>query len=268
MATRPPYGHALTEFHRRWGDEVTSRSSVLLLGDARNNYHASECTWVLGRSAAARPAGCSESSTPNRATTGARVTPSSMSTPPTATTWWSAGHCGSWSTSSAIWHERRRSRWERRARPPGRPTSEPSSGVPDGVRRIFPSRPDATRIVLVRHGEAVCNVNGVVGGARGCTGLTRSAAAGTQVDGRGGPAAPGPARSSADAGRALRIDAAAQAVETAEPPAARAGAGRRHHPRGCAQDRDSARTAPGPRPTRLTWQEGHRPVRRARLRTP
>ncbi len=37
-------------------------------------------------------------------------------------------------------------------------------GVPDGVRRIFPSRPDATRIVLVRHGEAVCNVNGVVGG--------------------------------------------------------------------------------------------------------
>jgi len=40
------YGHALTEFHRRWGDEVTSRSSVLLLGDARNNYHASQ-SWVL-----------------------------------------------------------------------------------------------------------------------------------------------------------------------------------------------------------------------------
>jgi probable phosphoglycerate mutase len=45
-------------------------------------------------------------------------------------------------------------------------------GVPDGVRRVFPSRPDATRIVLLRHGEAVCNINGVVGGARGCTGLT------------------------------------------------------------------------------------------------
>jgi uncharacterized protein with von Willebrand factor type A (vWA) domain len=40
------YGHALTEFHRRWGDEVTSRSSVLLLGDARNNYHASQ-SWVV-----------------------------------------------------------------------------------------------------------------------------------------------------------------------------------------------------------------------------
>jgi uncharacterized protein len=40
------YGHALTEFHRRWGDQVTSRSSVLLLGDARNNYHAS-ASWVL-----------------------------------------------------------------------------------------------------------------------------------------------------------------------------------------------------------------------------
>ncbi len=40
------YGHALTEFHRRWGDEITSRSSILLLGDARNNYHASQ-SWVV-----------------------------------------------------------------------------------------------------------------------------------------------------------------------------------------------------------------------------
>jgi len=40
------YGHALTEFHRRWGDEVTSRSSIIVLGDARNNYHASG-SWVL-----------------------------------------------------------------------------------------------------------------------------------------------------------------------------------------------------------------------------
>jgi uncharacterized protein with von Willebrand factor type A (vWA) domain len=40
------YGHALTEFHKRWGDQVTSRSSVLLLGDARNNYHASG-SWVV-----------------------------------------------------------------------------------------------------------------------------------------------------------------------------------------------------------------------------
>ena len=40
------YGHALTEFHRRWGDQVTSRSSVIILGDARNNYHAS-ASWVV-----------------------------------------------------------------------------------------------------------------------------------------------------------------------------------------------------------------------------
>jgi len=40
------YGHALTEFHRRWGDQVNSRSSVLLLGDARNKYHASQ-SWVI-----------------------------------------------------------------------------------------------------------------------------------------------------------------------------------------------------------------------------
>ena len=40
------YGHAFTEFERRWGDQVTSRSSVMILGDARNNYHASQA-WVV-----------------------------------------------------------------------------------------------------------------------------------------------------------------------------------------------------------------------------
>ncbi len=40
------YGHALTVFWERWGEELTPRTSVLLLGDARNNYHASH-SWVL-----------------------------------------------------------------------------------------------------------------------------------------------------------------------------------------------------------------------------
>jgi len=40
------YGHALKAFHERWGDEINSRTSVLILGDARNNYHASEA-WVV-----------------------------------------------------------------------------------------------------------------------------------------------------------------------------------------------------------------------------
>jgi len=31
---------------------------------------------------------------------------------------------------------------------------------------------EATRVVLVRHGESKCNADGVVGGQRGCTGLT------------------------------------------------------------------------------------------------
>ncbi len=44
--------------------------------------------------------------------------------------------------------------------------------VPAGIRTIAPSSPGATRIVLVRHGEAVCNVSGVCGGMVGCTGLT------------------------------------------------------------------------------------------------
>jgi probable phosphoglycerate mutase len=47
-----------------------------------------------------------------------------------------------------------------------------SFGVPTGVRRILAPTADASRIVLVRHGEAICNVNGIVGGVRGCTGLT------------------------------------------------------------------------------------------------
>jgi len=45
-------------------------------------------------------------------------------------------------------------------------------GVPSGIRRVFEPAAGATRIVLVRHGEAVCNVNGIVGGRLGCTGLT------------------------------------------------------------------------------------------------
>jgi 2,3-bisphosphoglycerate-dependent phosphoglycerate mutase len=45
-------------------------------------------------------------------------------------------------------------------------------GVPPGVKRVFAPTDGATRIVLVRHGEAACNINGIVGGRRGCTGLT------------------------------------------------------------------------------------------------
>ena len=41
-----------------------------------------------------------------------------------------------------------------------------------GVLRVVPLAPGATRIVLVRHGEAECNLNRVVGGVKGCTGLT------------------------------------------------------------------------------------------------
>jgi probable phosphoglycerate mutase len=47
-----------------------------------------------------------------------------------------------------------------------------SFGVPEGVRRFVSGSGDASRIVLVRHGEAICNSLGVVGGIRGCTGLT------------------------------------------------------------------------------------------------
>jgi uncharacterized protein len=41
------YGHAFADFWRRWGAEVTPRTTLIVLGDARNNYHASQ-SWVLG----------------------------------------------------------------------------------------------------------------------------------------------------------------------------------------------------------------------------
>ncbi len=46
------------------------------------------------------------------------------------------------------------------------------STVPAGVRTVPPPAPSATRLVLIRHGEAVCNVSGVCGGPVGCQGLT------------------------------------------------------------------------------------------------
>ena len=42
---------------------------------------------------------------------------------------------------------------------------------PAAVRTRGPA-PKATRLVLVRHGEALCNVEGVIGGPIGCRGLT------------------------------------------------------------------------------------------------
>lgn len=47
-----------------------------------------------------------------------------------------------------------------------------AAGPPEGVRTSTAERPGGTRIVLVRHGQAACNVNGTVGGRKGCTGLT------------------------------------------------------------------------------------------------
>jgi uncharacterized protein len=41
------YGHALSDFWRRWGADVTPRTTLIVLGDARNNHHASQ-SWVLG----------------------------------------------------------------------------------------------------------------------------------------------------------------------------------------------------------------------------
>ncbi len=40
------YGHAFEVFWEKYGREITPKTTVLLLGDARNNYHASQA-WVV-----------------------------------------------------------------------------------------------------------------------------------------------------------------------------------------------------------------------------
>lgn len=45
------YGHAFEVFWQKWGKEIGPKSTVLLLGDARNNYHASQ-SWVVKQMAA------------------------------------------------------------------------------------------------------------------------------------------------------------------------------------------------------------------------
>ncbi|MEZ5320690.1 MAG: VWA domain-containing protein [Microthrixaceae bacterium] len=40
------YGHAFEAFWNRWGKDVGPKTTVMILGDARNNYHASQ-SWVL-----------------------------------------------------------------------------------------------------------------------------------------------------------------------------------------------------------------------------
>ena len=42
------YGRALEAFWHRWGAEISPKTTVLVLGDARNNYHAAEA-WVMAK---------------------------------------------------------------------------------------------------------------------------------------------------------------------------------------------------------------------------
>jgi broad specificity phosphatase PhoE len=52
------------------------------------------------------------------------------------------------------------------------PVDRDRNRPPEGIRTTSSPSGAATRLVLVRHGEAVCNVSGVCGGRAGCTGLT------------------------------------------------------------------------------------------------
>ena len=41
------YGHAFEVFHNKWGKEIGPKTTVIILGDARNNYHAVRRAWVI-----------------------------------------------------------------------------------------------------------------------------------------------------------------------------------------------------------------------------
>ncbi len=163
------YGHALTVFWERWGEEITPRTSVLLLGDARNNYHASQAWVVKELQARARHVYWLN---------------------PEPRAYWDSGdsivgeyavHCDEvveCRTLRQLEHfvgragvsdagRRDSTPCPGRAEGPGTPATPP----PDGIRTMGARPPiGATRMVLVRHGEAVCNVSGVCGGQLGCRG--------------------------------------------------------------------------------------------------
>ena len=91
------YGHAFEVFWSKWGKDIGPKTTVMILGDARNNYHASQ-SWVI-KEIRHRPA-TSTGSTPSRSRTGTPATRSSASTAPTATASSSAATCGSSRASS------------------------------------------------------------------------------------------------------------------------------------------------------------------------
>ena len=96
------YGHAFEVFHQRHFAEITPKTSIILLGDARNNYHASE-SWVVDELRKRGPPRLL-ARTRSRAATGTPATRSSPSTASTATACSSAAT----SASSEVRHHHRR----------------------------------------------------------------------------------------------------------------------------------------------------------------
>ena len=106
------YGMVLETFWDQWGPQVRKRTSVIVLGDARNNYHASR-SWVL-KSIRERARHLYWLN-PEPAYRGIPATPLSPNTASTATRWWNAVTSASSRNSSKDWtvHSRRETR-ERR----------------------------------------------------------------------------------------------------------------------------------------------------------
>ena len=97
---RSDYGHALDTFWELHGLELKSRTTVLVLGDARTNYHSSRAAIITqmwhhaGHVFWLNP----RSQNPS----GTAATPSSRITPSTATAYTSAATCDSFASSSNV----------------------------------------------------------------------------------------------------------------------------------------------------------------------
>ncbi len=95
------YGHAFEVFWETWGKEIGPKTTVLILGDARNNYHAAA---VVGAEGDQAPGPAPLLAQPRaQVATGTRATPSSASTACTATAPTSAATSASSSASSRPW---------------------------------------------------------------------------------------------------------------------------------------------------------------------
>ena len=177
------YGHALTVFWERWGEEINPRTSVLLLGDAREQLPRLPGLGGQGTPGSGPPRLLAEPRASGllefRGLDRRRVRRplrqchrvpylAAARAIRRGTGLMVEGAGGGFEGLVAAPPARRSA-----VADAGADVHAPTTAPPAGIRTVAATRPSiTTRLVLVRHGEAECNVSGICGGIKGCTGLT------------------------------------------------------------------------------------------------